>query len=228
VPGHQIAGKTGTSQDNDSIAFVGYTPEITASVMVLNPKRKQNVGGFGGGKAATVWRTAMAPVLEARGSGEFPPADEVVMNGNTRPVPGCTSVRACRTALSDAGFEHRTVEVDSSRRSGVLLGTSPPRGGRAVEGQVVSILVSNGEDYVEPRPDPEPAPRSRQPQAPEPSVEPPPSDPEPVETDPGPEQGGDGGESQDGGDQDGESQDGGGEDRGGGQDWGPDRGQDEG
>src|SRR3712207_9239267 len=51
VPGHQIAGKTGTSQDNDSIAFVGYTPEITASVMVLNPKEKQNVGGFGGGRS---------------------------------------------------------------------------------------------------------------------------------------------------------------------------------
>ncbi|SDM95352.1 Membrane carboxypeptidase (penicillin-binding protein) [Geodermatophilus siccatus] len=217
VPGHQIAGKTGTSQDNDSIAFVGYTPEITASVMVLNPKEKQNVGGFGGGKAATVWRDAMAPILEARGSGEFPPADEVVMNGNTRPVPGCTSVRACRTALSDAGFEHRTVEVDSSRRSGVLLGTSPPRGGRAVAGQVVSILVSNGEDYVppRPRPDPEPSPRSRQPEAPEPSVEPPPSAPETVEPDPEPEQGRDGGEDQD-------------QDRGEGQDWGQDRGQDEG
>ena len=181
VRGHQIAGKTGTSQDNDSIAFVGYTPEITASVMVLNPKEKQNVGGFGGGKAATVWRDAMAPILEARGSGEFPPADEVVMNGNTRAVPGCTSVRACRSALSDAGFEHRTVEVDSSRRSGVLLGTSPPRGGRAVPGQVVSILVSNGEDYVQPRPQPDPEPsweRQRQPEAPEPPADSPAPEPE--------------------------------------------------
>ncbi|HZH19863.1 MAG TPA: penicillin-binding protein, partial [Geodermatophilus sp.] len=178
-----------------SIAFVGYTPEIAASVMVLNPKEKQNVGGFGGGKAATVWRDAMAPVLEARGSGEFPPADEVVENGNTRPVPGCTSVRGCRTALADAGFEHRTVEVDSSRRSGTLLGTSPPRGGRAVAGQVVSILVSNGEDYVEPRPEPqrerEPAreeePESRpEPETPEPPAEAPAPDPEP---EPAPEQG---------------------------------------
>ncbi|SHN85422.1 Membrane carboxypeptidase (penicillin-binding protein) [Geodermatophilus obscurus] len=181
VPGHQIAGKTGTSQDNDSIAFVGYTPEIAASVMVLNPKRKQNVGGFGGGKAATVWRDAMAPILEARGSGEFPPADEVVMNGNTRPVPGCTSVRACRTALSEAGFDHRTVQIDSARRSGVLLGTSPPRGGRAVPGQVVSILVSNGEDYVEPRqaPDPEPSWERQQPSAPAPPADPPAPEPDP-------------------------------------------------
>src|SRR3712207_227775 len=117
VPGHQIPGKTGTSQDNDSIAFVGYTPEITASVMVFNPKEKENVGGFGGGKAATVWRDAMAPVLEARGSGEFPPADEVVENGNTRPVPGCSSVRACQAVLADAGFQHATVRVDSARRA---------------------------------------------------------------------------------------------------------------
>ncbi|WP_269799601.1 transglycosylase domain-containing protein [Geodermatophilus chilensis] len=226
VPGHQIAGKTGTAQDNDSIAFVGYTPEIAASVMVFNPKRKQNVGGFGGGKAATVWRDAMAPILQARGSGEFPPADEVVENGNTRPVPGCTSVRACRAALEEVGFEHRTVEIDSSRRSGTLLGTSPPRGGRAVPGQVVSILVSNGEDYVAPRPapdpdpDPEPAPRPRQPDTPEPSVAPEPPAPEPA--DPAPEQDGDGGQGGDRGDQgQGQDQD---QDEDQAQDW--DQGQD--
>ena len=63
VPGHQIAGKTGTTQNNWSVAFVGYTPEITASVMVFNPKVNQNVGGFGGGKGATVWHDAMAPIL---------------------------------------------------------------------------------------------------------------------------------------------------------------------
>ncbi|TFV63497.1 penicillin-binding protein [Geodermatophilus sp. DF01-2] len=188
VPGHQIAGKTGTAQDNDSIAFVGYTPEIAASVMVLNPKEKENVGGFGGGKAATVWHDAMAPILEARGSGEFPPADEVVENGNTRPVPGCSSVRACQAELSDAGFEHRTVRVDSARRSGTLLGTSPPRGGRAVQDQVVTILVSNGEDYVPPRPAPRPAPPPAPQPAPQPAPEPaprpespaPPAPPTPV------------------------------------------------
>src|SRR3954469_1119647 len=85
VPGHQIAGKTGTSQENFSVAFVGYTPEITASVMVLNPKRNEDVGGFGGGKGAIIWHDAMAPILDARGSGEFPPADPVVEQGNTRP-----------------------------------------------------------------------------------------------------------------------------------------------
>src|SRR3712207_1926271 len=35
VPGHDVAGKTGTSQNRFSIAFIGYTPRYTASVMVL-------------------------------------------------------------------------------------------------------------------------------------------------------------------------------------------------
>ncbi|HEX2073140.1 MAG TPA: penicillin-binding transpeptidase domain-containing protein, partial [Geodermatophilus sp.] len=225
VRGHQIAGKTGTSQDNFSVAFVGYTPEIAASVMVLNPKRNEDVGGFGGGKGATIWRDAMAPILEARGSGEFPPADPRVENGNTRPVPGCSSVRACQSALTDAGFQHTTVRVDSSRQAGTLLGTSPPRGARAVPGQLVSILVSNGSDYAPPAPAPAPRrapppPPAPPPPAPEPEPEPPPppqpapapqqpaeppADPPPLAGDPG------GSGRSGGGDQDG----GGGRNRGG-------------
>ncbi|SFK40804.1 penicillin-binding protein [Geodermatophilus ruber] len=182
VRGHQIAGKTGTSQDNFSVAFVGYTPEITASVMVLNPKRNEDVGGFGGGKGATIWHDAMAPVLEARGSSDFPPADPQVQNGNTRPVPGCSSVRGCQAALTDAGFQYSTVRVDSDREEGTLLGTSPRRGGRAVPGQVVSILVSNGSDFVEPAPEPPPVPEPGPvpPPAPEPGPAPPPAPAAPV------------------------------------------------
>ncbi|SDN90118.1 Membrane carboxypeptidase (penicillin-binding protein) [Klenkia soli] len=158
VAGHQIAGKTGTSQNNYSAAFVGYTPEITASVMVLNPKQNEDVGGFGGNKPATIWRAAMAPILEARGSGEFPPADPSVVNGNTRPVPGCGSVDACRSVLAGAGFVPQTQTVDGSAPAGALLGTSPPAGGRAVVGQVVTIRISNGSAYVAPAPQPAPAP----------------------------------------------------------------------
>jgi membrane peptidoglycan carboxypeptidase len=73
VPGHQIAGKTGTSQSRFSIAFVGWTPRYTASVMVLNPKQNQDVGTYGGGYAAQVWHDAMAPVLTAAPPDVFPP-----------------------------------------------------------------------------------------------------------------------------------------------------------
>jgi membrane peptidoglycan carboxypeptidase len=194
VAGHQIAGKTGTTQSALSVAFVGYTPEIAASVMVFNPKEPEDVGGFGGGKGATIWRDAMAPILTARGSGDFPPADPAVVNGNTRPIPGCSAVLECARVLAAAGFQSTTVRVDSAKPEGAFVATSPGRGGRAVPGQVVSILVSNGADYVEPAPEtPTPAPSS-QPPAPPPSTEPPeptepteplqPAEPEPAEPEP--------------------------------------------
>jgi membrane peptidoglycan carboxypeptidase len=75
IPGHEIAGKTGTSQSNVSVAFVGSTPEYTASVMVENPDSAQDVGGFGGGKGAQIWRDAMLPILSNRPTATFPPAD---------------------------------------------------------------------------------------------------------------------------------------------------------
>jgi membrane peptidoglycan carboxypeptidase len=154
VPGHQVAGKTGTIENNDSIAFVGYTPEMTASVMVLNPKEDRSVGGFGGGKGATIWHDAMAPILQARGSGTFVPADPAVVNGNTRAVPSCSGVTSCRSALAAAGFDVAVVQADSSAQAGAFLGSTPAAGSRAVPGQTVSILVSNGSRYVPPAPVP--------------------------------------------------------------------------
>ncbi|TFV65122.1 UNVERIFIED_ORG: penicillin-binding protein [Bacillus sp. AZ43] len=86
VPGHEIAGKTGTSQNNWSAAFVGYTPQYAASVMVLNPKENQNIGGYGGNKPATIWHDAMAPILGAQAPVPFPPGDPALLNGG-RPAP---------------------------------------------------------------------------------------------------------------------------------------------
>jgi membrane peptidoglycan carboxypeptidase len=158
VPGHQIAGKTGTSQSNYSVAFVGYTPRYTASVMVLNPKRNQDVGGFGGGKGATIWHDAMAPILGAEPDAPFPPADPKVQEGNTRIVPSCGGVNDCQNTLQAAGFRTLVVEVDSDREAGTVVGTSPPAGGRAVLDQEIAIQVSNGSQYVPPAPEPPPAP----------------------------------------------------------------------
>ena len=79
IPGRSIAGKTGTSQGRDSVAFVGYLPEYSASVMVFNPKATQDVGGFGGNMPATIWHNAMAPFLEGKPTTAFPPADPKLM-----------------------------------------------------------------------------------------------------------------------------------------------------
>jgi beta-lactam-binding protein with PASTA domain len=88
-------------------------------------------------------------------------------------VPRCNSVMDCAEALAEAGFQSTTVRVRSAERAGAFVATSPARGGRAVPGQVVSILVSNGADYVEP------APETSAPPPPPPEETPP---PEPAET----------------------------------------------
>ena len=79
IPGHDISGKTGTSQSNFSVAFVGSTPEFTAAVMVYNPLRNQNVGGFGGDKGAQIWHDAMAPIFAAQPTAPIPPADPTLL-----------------------------------------------------------------------------------------------------------------------------------------------------
>jgi membrane peptidoglycan carboxypeptidase len=153
VPGHQIAGKTGTINNNASVSFVGYTPEYTASVLVFNSVADRSVGGFGGGKGATIWHDAMAPILSNQATAEFPPEDPVVANGNTRPVPSCSSVSACRSALEQAGLRATVTEVDSAAREGAVVGTAPGAGSRVINGETVAILVSNGSQVPAPESD---------------------------------------------------------------------------
>jgi membrane peptidoglycan carboxypeptidase len=86
IEGHQIAGKTGTVNNNDSVTFVGSTPEYTATVMVFRPLGTDSVGGFGGNKPATIWHDAMLPILSAQATAEFPPADPAYV-GSRPPAP---------------------------------------------------------------------------------------------------------------------------------------------
>lgn len=87
IPGHEIAGKTGTSQNRYSVAFVGYTPQYAASVMLLNPKRNEDLGGYGGRLAAPIWRDAMLPILTAQAPAPFPPAGIPLADPNPPPPP---------------------------------------------------------------------------------------------------------------------------------------------
>jgi membrane peptidoglycan carboxypeptidase len=105
IPGHPIAGKTGTSQNRYSVAFVGYTPQYAASVMVLNPKQNQDIGVFSGRGAAPIWREAMLPILTAQPPAFFPPAG-LPLNPPRPPRPAPSedgNPRAPLTAPGEAG-----------------------------------------------------------------------------------------------------------------------------
>ena len=112
IPGHEIAGKTGTSQGRDSVAFVGFMPELAASVMVFNPKDEQDVGGYGGNLPATIWRNAMAPYLADKPTSAFPAADATLLNsGRPAPAPAPQSGGTPSPAPTDGQTPGGTTET---------------------------------------------------------------------------------------------------------------------
>ena len=94
IRGHQIAGKTGTSQNRYSVAFVGYTPQYAASVMLLNPKRNQDLGGYGGRLAAPIWRDAMEPILAGQPARPVPARRHAADRSPSAPAPAAAAPEA--------------------------------------------------------------------------------------------------------------------------------------
>jgi membrane peptidoglycan carboxypeptidase len=75
IPGHQIAGKTGTVNEQDSVTFVGSTPEYTATAMVFRARDNLSLNGYGGNMPATIWHDTMEPILANQPTAIFPDAD---------------------------------------------------------------------------------------------------------------------------------------------------------
>ncbi|MDX2202978.1 MAG: PBP1A family penicillin-binding protein [Hyphomicrobiaceae bacterium] len=66
IPRHQVAGKTGTSQDFRDAWFVGYTAQMAAGVWVGNDDRRPMNRVMGGNLPARLWREVMAAAHETR------------------------------------------------------------------------------------------------------------------------------------------------------------------
>jgi penicillin-binding protein 1A len=67
----EVAGKTGTSEEESDAWFVGYTPEFSTAVWVGHPKSRESTG-FGGPTAGPIWKYYM----DAATAGECPAFEE--------------------------------------------------------------------------------------------------------------------------------------------------------
>ncbi len=67
LPCSEVAGKTGTSEEESDAWFVGYTPEFSTAVWVGHPRSRETTG-FGGPTAGPIWRDYM----EAATAGKCP------------------------------------------------------------------------------------------------------------------------------------------------------------
>lgn len=73
-----VAGKTGTTEDYTNAWFVGYSPDLVASVYVGYDDKKKRVGLTGGDIAAPIWGQFMEEALKGTKATDFVVPDGVV------------------------------------------------------------------------------------------------------------------------------------------------------
>jgi penicillin-binding protein 1A len=85
--GRPAAGKTGTTSDYKDAWFVGFTPDLVASVWVGYDTGEYLNGITGGGLPATIWRTFMQKALAKIPARDFIKPNGVVIEPNPTPDP---------------------------------------------------------------------------------------------------------------------------------------------
>ena len=155
--GYPIAGKTGTSNENKSAWFIGYTSQLTTAVAMYqsvpggSPESITPFGGVsqvtGGSFPLDVWTAYMTPAMAGRELIDFPPRADIG-EPNEPPTVAIPSVAGlpeaeARAAVEGAGFSV-VIErpFDPTVPEGTAIGTNPS--GEAEEGAAVAIQVSAG------------------------------------------------------------------------------------
>lgn len=93
IPGRDVAGKTGTTQENKAAWFVGFTPRIATAVAMFRDDNKplQNIPGYGSLYGATlsapIWRAFTESALGNASAREFPEPAWVGETLNPPPPP---------------------------------------------------------------------------------------------------------------------------------------------
>ena len=129
--GRPAAGKTGTTNDNKSALFAGYTPQLAAAVMLVkdgkdgNPVSMSGVGGLrtvtGGSFPARIWTAFMRGALQGQ------PVEQFVAPANlptATPSPTVTA-SASVSATTSASASATGTGTPSASSSSSSSGSSP-------------------------------------------------------------------------------------------------------
>ncbi|MCH6166696.1 penicillin-binding protein [Pseudonocardia alaniniphila] len=154
-----MAGKTGTTQQHKSAAFVGVVPQMSGAVITFDnsnsPRplcdgagspfacRSGNI--FGGKTPAETWFGAMSPLLQGQPVIPLPPVEQRYLEGGAESrVPDVVgrSQNDARGALERAGWTVSTRTVDNAAARGTVVGQSPR--GTALPGETIVLSVSSG------------------------------------------------------------------------------------
>jgi membrane peptidoglycan carboxypeptidase len=175
-----LAGKTGTIQENHAVWFAGYSSKLAAASVVAdaNPPYKNLIGqtlngkkmsdASGSGTAGPIWETAMQLALNGLPTSRFVQPDDKTIRGNVKDLPNLKglSPQDATAQLQALGFGVAIgpQPVDSDAPAGTVAYTSPRQEDGAPPGATVTLFLSNGSQAV-PAPPPTVGP---------PTVKPPP------------------------------------------------------
>jgi membrane peptidoglycan carboxypeptidase len=161
VLNQESAGKTGTNDNNMSVWFMGYTPNLAAAAMVAGANQQghwitlngQTIGGIytdvahGSTTAGPMWYGAMSKIQNWLPDATFTPPSGQDVNGVLTTLPDVTGqpFDQARQQLQAAGF----VVVDGGYRSSgyptdTVAYTSPGGGAQVASGSTVTVYRSNG------------------------------------------------------------------------------------
>ncbi|WBP88731.1 transglycosylase domain-containing protein [Kitasatospora cathayae] len=142
--GRPVAGKTGTTDDQKSVWFVGYTPELVTSVALFGQDPAtgaqvslSGVGGIdgaaGGQYPAQIWTSYMKAALKGQPVSDFPtPADDGDSSGATdlptTPSTPSGTPSTSATPSTGAGNQGDTSGANSSGGTGSGSGAGPGAG----------------------------------------------------------------------------------------------------
>ncbi|NIK58831.1 transglycosylase domain-containing protein [Kribbella shirazensis] len=189
-----LAGKTGTTDDNKAVWFAGYSSKLAAASVVADadPPAENMINqtfngkvmddASGSGTAGPIWQTAMQLALQGLPSSKFVKPDDKIIRGNVKDLPYLKGMTPAAAALKlqSMGFKARIAAggpVDSDAPAGMVAWTSPRQEDGAPEGATILLFVSNG-SKAKPTPPPPPVtPPVPPPTRPTATVKPPPGFP---------------------------------------------------
>lgn len=167
IPGWEVAGKTGTANNDYAAWFIGYTPQVATAVwngfsegqiemmnITINGKWYDLV--YGGRFAAPIFQDYMSQAFDTLDleKKSFPDPDDKLVYGERKWVPnvGGMSVEQATQTLEGAGF---AASVGSSEESesvpeGSVIRSEPGAGSLQTQGTNITLITSSGAPPPEP------------------------------------------------------------------------------
>jgi membrane peptidoglycan carboxypeptidase len=156
-----LAGKTGTINQNLAVWYSGYSSSLAAAAVVAdatppytNLMYGHNLDGIdiadptGSGTAGPIWKTAMEGALKGLPVTHFVAPSDKTIRGNVKSIPSVSgmSPQEATNALQQAGFQVTVAsgQVNSPEAAGTVAYTNPRRSDGAPDGSLITLYISNG------------------------------------------------------------------------------------